>query len=62
MKVHKAALVAAFLAVPVAGHAQTWKPVQKCPSKWGAQDERGSANHMKPDSVMRATRLIKTGR
>ena len=61
MKVHKAALVAAFLAVPVAGHAQTWKPVQKCPSKWGAQDERGSANHMKPDSVMRATRLIKTG-
>jgi kynurenine formamidase len=61
MKVHHAAIVAAMLAIPAAGHAQTWKPVQKCPSKWGASDERGSANHMKPESVMRATRLIKTG-
>ena len=45
-------------------HAQTWKPpadAQRCPSKWGAGDERGSANHMKPDSVLKATRLIKTG-
>jgi kynurenine formamidase len=61
MKVHTAALLAALLAIPAISHAQTWKPVQKCPSKWGAQDERGSANHMKPDSVLRATRLIKTG-
>ena len=33
--------------------AQTWKPPaesQRCPSKWGAGDERGSANHMKPAS------------
>ena len=45
-------------------HAQTWKPpadAQRCPSKWGAGDERGSMNHQKPDSVLRATRLIKTG-
>ena len=44
--------------------AQTWKPTpeaQRCPSKWGAGDERGSGNHMKPESVMRATRLIKSG-
>jgi kynurenine formamidase len=44
--------------------AQTWRPPadnQRCPSKWGAGDERGSANHMKPESVLRATRLIKTG-
>ena len=34
---------------------------QRCPSKWGAGDERGSANHMKPASVMRAAQLIKTG-
>ena len=34
---------------------------QRCPSKWGATDERGSGNHMKPESVLRATRLIKTG-
>ena len=44
--------------------AQTWAvpaPAQRCPSKWGAADERGSANHMKPASVLRATKLIATG-
>lgn len=44
--------------------AQTWTvptEAQRCPSKWGAADERGSANHMKPETVLRATRLIKTG-
>ena len=34
---------------------------QRCPSKWGANDERGSANHMKPQSVLNAAKLIKTG-
>ncbi len=45
-------------------HAQSWRPPadgQRCPSKWGAGDERGSANHMKPATVMRAAQLIKTG-
>ena len=44
--------------------AQTWKPPadsQRCPSKWGAGDQRGSGNHMKPETVLRAARLIKTG-
>src|SRR5262249_26069159 len=44
--------------------AQTWTvPAEsaRCPSKWGANDERGSGNHMKPASVLRATKLIKTG-
>ena len=47
-----------------ASHAQTWKPPaenQRCPSKWGAGDERGSANHMKPASVLKATKLIRSG-
>ena len=61
MKAPVAALAALLLAVPSFALAQSWKPVQKCPSKWGASDERGSANHMKPESVLRATRLIKTG-
>ena len=48
------------------GHAaaQSWKPPadsQRCPSKWGPGDERGSGNHMKPETVLRAARLIKTG-
>ena len=45
-------------------HAQTWKPPaenQRCPSKWGAGDERGSANHMKPASVLKAAKLIRSG-
>src|SRR5262249_42493283 len=33
----------------------------RCPSKWGAADERGSGNHMKPANVLRAAQLIKTG-
>jgi kynurenine formamidase len=44
--------------------AQSWKPPaesERCPSKWGAGDERGSANHMKPASVLAATKLIRTG-
>ena len=34
---------------------------QRCPSKWGAADERGSANHQKPAAVMNGAKLIKTG-
>jgi kynurenine formamidase len=44
--------------------AQSWNPPadsQRCPSKWGAGDERGSGNHMKPETVLRAARLIKSG-
>jgi kynurenine formamidase len=44
--------------------AQTWKvptESERCPSRWGAADERGSANHMGPTSVLRARELIRTG-
>jgi kynurenine formamidase len=44
--------------------AQSWRPPaedQRCPSKWGPGDQRGSANHMKPATVLRAARLIRTG-
>ena len=44
--------------------AQTWRPPadgQRCPSKWGAGDERGAGNHMTPATVLRAAQLIKTG-
>jgi kynurenine formamidase len=45
--------------------AQTWKPPaesERCPSKWGAGDQRGSGNHMTPESVLKAARLIQTGK
>jgi kynurenine formamidase len=44
--------------------AQTWRmptDEERCPSKWGADDERGSANWMTPETVLRASRLIRTG-
>ena len=44
--------------------AQSWQPPpdnQRCPSKWGAGDERGAANLMKPETVLRAARLIRAG-
>jgi kynurenine formamidase len=44
--------------------AQTWTPPtakERCPSKWGAADERGAANYVTPESVARAARLIRTG-
>src|SRR5262245_37140118 len=33
----------------------------RCPSKWGAGDERGSGNLMKPQAVVDAVKLIKSG-
>ena len=45
-------------------HAQTWQmppDSQRCPSRWGAGDQRGSGNMMKPETVLRAARLIRTG-
>lgn len=56
------ALLVGFIAIPLS--AQTWTPpadAERCPCKWGATDERGAANHMKPETVLRATKLIRTG-
>ena len=54
----------ALLGLAAVTHAQSWRPPaegQRCPSKWGAGDERGSANHMKPETVLGAVRLIRVG-
>jgi kynurenine formamidase len=59
-----AAVAAVFGAASVTAQAQSWRPPtddQRCPSKWGAGDERGAGNHMKPETVLRAARLIRTG-
>ena len=45
--------------------AQGWvppAPEQRCPSKWGAEDERGAANLQTPQSVLKAARLIRDGK
>jgi len=64
-KITTSVLVAAVLALTItSATAQSWRPPAesaRCPSKWGAGDERGSANHMKPASVMKAAQLIRAG-
>src|ERR1700680_3091005 len=45
-------------------HAQSWEmpsDSQRCPSKWGAKDEVGSGNLMKPEIALKAAKLIHTG-
>jgi kynurenine formamidase len=52
------------LAITSAAFAQSWRPPPadaRCPSKWGADDQRGAANHVTPANVLRAVRLIRTG-
>ena len=59
-----AAVAVALSVMAATAHAQTWQPPadsQRCPSKWGATDQRGAANHMKPETVLRTARLIRTG-
>src|SRR6267142_271065 len=54
-------IAAALLAFPLVAAAQWNVPPesQRCPSKWGAGDERGSGNHMKnPETVLRGARIF----
>lgn len=65
-RIASSAVLSAVLMSVTAAQAQTpsWTvPAEsaRCPSKWGAADERGSMNHQKPAAVMNAAKLIKTG-
>src|SRR3954467_12231284 len=58
-----AAAVALSLGLGCA-QAQEWQMPpdnQRCPSKWGAGDQRGSGNLQNAEMVTKATKLIKTG-
>lgn len=65
---NKASLVVGLIAVSFlhafpAG-AQSWTPPApeaRCPSKWGAADERGAANLVTAESVLAASKLIRSG-
>jgi kynurenine formamidase len=57
-------LLATLLASAAVAQTPSWLPPPdsaRCPSKWGAGDERGAANHMGPLSVLKAVKLIQTG-
>src|SRR2546428_12462458 len=54
----------AILLVAPAAAGQSWTPPaesQRCPSKWRAGDERGSGSLMKPEQVLKAAKLIRSG-
>ena len=58
------AVAAAFVLANAAVQAQSWQPPadsQRCPSKWGAGDQRGAANLMNSETVLKAARLIRAG-
>jgi kynurenine formamidase len=58
------AVLSILLSAATPARAQGWNPPtesQRCPSKWGAADTRGSANHVKAASVLAAMQLVKTG-
>ena len=53
-----------FSATAALAQAPSWAPTpesQRCPSRWGPSDERGSMNRQNAAAVMNAAKLIKTG-
>jgi hypothetical protein len=57
-------LITLMFGATASAQTPSWTPPSdsaRCPSKWGATDERGAGNHMKPQSVLNAVKLIKTG-
>jgi len=51
--------------VPQEASAQGWMPPppeKRCPSQWGVDDERGAANLQTPQTVLKATKLIREGK
>src|SRR5712691_13024941 len=60
-----AALVLAVATMAQPARAQGWNPPppeRRCPSQWGASDERGAANLQTPQAVLNATRMIREGK
>lgn len=58
------ALGLTLAATAASAQTPTWLPPaekDRCPSKWGADDQRGSANHVKPATILKAAQMIKTG-
>src|SRR5262245_56428336 len=58
------ALAILLTALPALAQSPSWSPPpddKRCPSRWGAADERGAANLVTPQSVLNALKLVKTG-
>ena len=58
------ALSMSLVAATAAAQTPSWSPRAenvRCSSKWGEADERRSGNHMNPQSVLKAIKLIRAG-
>ena len=56
--------IAGLALISAVANAQSWSPpspAQRCPSKWGPADERGAANLLTAESVLNASRMIRSG-
>jgi len=56
--------IAGLALISAVANAQSWSPPApeaRCPSKWGAADERGAANLVTAESVLAASKLIRNG-
>jgi kynurenine formamidase len=56
--------IAGLALISAVANAQSWSPPApeaRCPSKWGAADERGAANLVTAESVLAASKLIRSG-
>lgn len=57
--------VLSWPSIPTTEAQEAWMPPpqeKRCPSKWGANDERGAANLLTPAKLLEATKLIKEGK
>jgi kynurenine formamidase len=64
MRQNLIACVVLVLFASLSANAQSWQPPaepQRCPSRWGAGDERGAGKQMNSETVLKALRLVKTG-
>lgn len=60
-----AALILAISTHSQPALAQGWNPPppeKRCPSQWGANDERGAANLQTPQAVLKASQMIREGK
>jgi kynurenine formamidase len=61
----KIAFILGCFLFPCISKAQSWATpadAERCPCKWGVKDERGSANYMNSETVLRSAKLIKQGK
>src|SRR5215471_18907898 len=58
-----AGILTSSLVVSSCVSAQDWiSPEKRCPSPYGAEDERGAANLQTPQSVLAAAKMIREGK